>query len=211
MALYPGVPNTKLSIGQIVSYLSNAGFKGVDLITMTAITLAESGGNTASYNPADPYGGSFGIVQINGSHFVNGSTTMQCAFDPQCSANFAYALFKGRGNFTDWGTFTDGSYKKYLSQATSGTTQTATLSSTTSTGSDPVASALQQVFAPVLNLFSGAQGIASWLDPLRVLKMVLGLLCLLVALLMLLAPVAEPVINATAKPAIQMATKAALA
>jgi hypothetical protein len=84
---------------------------------------------------------------------------------------------------------------------------------TPGTSSSPfdLGASFQKAFSPILNLFSGAQGIASWLDPLRVLKMVLGLLCLLVAFLMLLAPVVEPVINATAKPAIQAAQRSALA
>jgi murein DD-endopeptidase MepM/ murein hydrolase activator NlpD len=111
---------TLLSQSQVRQYASNAGFTGSNLNIATAIAMAESGGNTQAVNTSDPYGGSFGLFQINAAHFHAGGTTQACALDPQCASNYAYSLFKSQG-FQPWGTYTNGAYQKFMGTASSST------------------------------------------------------------------------------------------
>ena len=111
-----------LSIQQAGDYAKQAGFTGVSLVLIVAIAEAESSLNTDAVNATDPNGGSFGVLQINGSHFgnhfgPNGSLVMsqQVAIDPAASFVFAYELSQGGLIFTDWGSFTDGHYARYVS------------------------------------------------------------------------------------------------
>lgn len=108
-----------LSVAQLTQYAQQAGFSGQSLQNIVAISLAESGGNTQAYNGSDPYGGSYGVLQINGAHFQSGATTQACALDPQCSFNFAYQLSNGGQNLNPWGTYTSGAYKQFLNQVSS--------------------------------------------------------------------------------------------
>lgn len=102
-----------LTIDQIAQDMRNAGFPASSIPIGTAIVLAESGGRTDAVNNSDPYGGSWGLWQINGAHF-NGETTVGCALDPQCATNFAFQLSSGGQNWTPWGTYTSGAYQQYL-------------------------------------------------------------------------------------------------
>ena len=106
-----------LSLGQAATYAQQAGFSGQSLGTILAISEAESGLNTNAYNPNDPYGGSYGIVQINGAHFSAGGTTKACALDPACAYKYAYQLSGQGKNFTAWGSYTNGAYLRYINQA----------------------------------------------------------------------------------------------
>jgi hypothetical protein len=87
--------------------------------------MAESSGNPKAIDSHDPYGGSYGLWQINGSHAPGGYATPsweQQMFDPVNNANEGYQVFKhapyGGYNFIPWGTYTNGSYKQYLPAAT---------------------------------------------------------------------------------------------
>lgn len=104
---------TKLTIQQALNYAANGGFSGNNLVTIVAIAMAESGLNTAAYNGNDPYGGSFGLYQINGSHFsdtLNGVKGSVAAFnDPSQASKFAFGIWQQQG-FRPWSTFTDGKY-----------------------------------------------------------------------------------------------------
>jgi hypothetical protein len=155
---------------------------------ITAIAMAESaGGNTCAWNPNDPYGGSYGIVQINGAHFSGGETTQACALDPACALKFAYGLSQQGTKWSDWGTYTNGSYLQYLSGASGATpaagTGTAALSATST---DPLAG--------ITSFVSSLSGLVPWLNnPLRIVKMVVGVGLVLVAILLLIAPEAEKI------------------
>lgn len=105
-----------LSIAQASQYAQGAGFSGDRLIKILSIAMAESGLNTESVNSTDPNGGSFGIVQINGSHFHSGGTTKECALDPGCAFRYAFMLSNGGTDFSPWGSFTNGSYQRYIDQ-----------------------------------------------------------------------------------------------
>jgi len=100
MTLLPG--NQHISVSQARDYALKAGFSGASLDTIVAIAQAESGLNTANWNPLDPYGGSFGILQINGSHFQSGAITKVQALDPAASFRYAYQLSSHGTNFHDW-------------------------------------------------------------------------------------------------------------
>jgi len=119
MSYIGGTPAPALSAAQIYQHVTNAGFYGQAAITATAIALAESSGYPNNFNPADPHGGSVGLFQINGANagLLGGSNWLTTGTDPQASANAAYSLYSARGGFTDWGTYTNGSYQNYLGQA----------------------------------------------------------------------------------------------
>ena len=104
-----------LTPDQLSQYAANAGFSGFSKDIIVAIAQAESSGNTEAYNSNDPYGGSWGVLQINGAHFQSGTTTKACALNPQCAFKFAFGLSKGGTDFSAWGTYTSGSYKQYMS------------------------------------------------------------------------------------------------
>ncbi len=111
--ILPGCNNTALQRPLLYQYANQAGFSGAPADTIVAIALAESGGNTCSYNPSDPFGGSFGVLQINGAHFGSNGMSQACALDPACAFRFAHGLWSAQG-FQPWGTFTNGSYKQFL-------------------------------------------------------------------------------------------------
>jgi hypothetical protein len=86
---------------------------------VTAIAGQESQGRTDAFNPKDSHGGSVGLMQINGANagLIGGSNWRKVGEDPDASMAAARALYVRRGNFKDWGGYTDGGYKQYLNQA----------------------------------------------------------------------------------------------
>lgn len=121
---------TILSPVQITQYAYNAGFRGQALINMVAIAMAESGGNTLANNPNDPFGGSFGLVQINGAHFHPGGTSLSCAYSPSCAMQYAFMLSGSGHNFQPWGTWTNGSAGALLQKAAQAVQQSGVLTGT---------------------------------------------------------------------------------
>jgi len=56
-----------------------------------------------------------GLWQINDIHIKSGAITLDGANDCFKATDFAYGLYKGRGDtFTAWSAFTNGSYKSHL-------------------------------------------------------------------------------------------------
>lgn len=90
----------------------NAGGPRDQAATAAAIAEAESGGNSDARNPS----GASGLWQILGNPFPGNP------FDPATNARMAVAKYKqapgGGDNFSPWVTFTDGSYRAYLSGKT---------------------------------------------------------------------------------------------
>src|SRR5262249_10949714 len=99
-----------------------------------AVAHGESSLQSGNCNLSDPNGGSFGLWQINGIHFLSG-TTLACAFDPQCATNYAFQLSGGGTDWTPWGAYTNGSYKNFLN--TANTSNNTALLSTTPQGKCP--------------------------------------------------------------------------
>lgn len=110
-----------IPISQIASVAAAAGFAGADLVTAVAIALAESGGNSAAYNPETAAGtppgqGSYGLWQIyRKAHpeFSDWDLT-----DPQTNANAAFSVYSAAGSsFRPWSTFKNGAYVARLQSA----------------------------------------------------------------------------------------------
>lgn len=101
-----------LSPADIAKYAYKAGFRGDALNVAVAIALAESGGNTAAYNPemaaGTPTGsGSRGLWQIYGA--AHPQYNNDSAFDPAVNARAAFEVFREAGNrFTPWSTYNQG-------------------------------------------------------------------------------------------------------
>jgi hypothetical protein len=179
---------TVLSSGEIKAYAAQAGFSGQALNTIVAIALAESGGDTGAQNLNDPNGGSFGLVQINGSHFQGGGTTKSCALDAQCSMNYAFTLWSSQG-FEPWGTYdphnpdVTPAYEQYLPTA-----EQAPLGALPPAGGVlPNSPTTPPSGGP--NFFSQLSGLVPWLsDPLRIFKLVGGIALIAISLLFLVVP-----------------------
>lgn len=183
MSLLPNCNNQTLTISQLLAYAKQAGFTGSDMITIVAISLAESSGNTCSWNPNDPNGGSFGVLQINGAHFHSGATSQSCALDPQCSFTYGHSLFTSQG-FKPWGTFTNGSYLQYMGQVSSSSPSPVVPTSSSNLGTGSL-----NPLQPIQDLFSRLGPLWDWLsNPIRILKMVVGMLLVVGSILLLIAP-----------------------
>lgn len=120
---------TTILQSQAATYATQAGFSGGALATILGIANAESSLNTLAYNGNDPYGGSYGVLQINGAHmgesFVYGNHTYimspSIADNPLLAFAFAYQLSGGGVDFTPWGTYTSGAYLSGTVSSSSGT------------------------------------------------------------------------------------------
>jgi hypothetical protein len=101
-----------LNSSQIAKLAYQAGFRGDALNIAVAIAMAESGGNTAAYNPetaagTPPGSGSRGLWQIYG--VAHPEFNNESAFDPTINARAAYKVFIEAGNrFTPWSTYNAG-------------------------------------------------------------------------------------------------------
>lgn len=110
-----------ITVSQAESYAAHAGFgnstvpgtKYTQIQVIVAIAIAESNLNIYAYNPTDPYGGSYGVLQINGVH-LSASLTENDAYTPQKAFNYAYQLSQHGNNFNPWGTYTNGSWKQHI-------------------------------------------------------------------------------------------------
>jgi hypothetical protein len=74
---------------------------------MAAIALAESTGNPSSFNAADPYGGSCGLWQINGSHTTGygGPFNVNNLFGSAYNTQAAIQISGNGRSLTPWSTF----------------------------------------------------------------------------------------------------------
>ena len=107
-----------LSLAQLVQVAWNAGWRGTDLITAVAVSLAENHtSDPTAVGPTQDYG----LWQINQGNFANLGLTSASAMDPQANANAAYQLWKqGGGNAASWAhnwtTYTSpvNNYESYL-------------------------------------------------------------------------------------------------
>ncbi len=100
-----------------------------DLVTASAICMAESGGQPTVYycNPTGKDGyyppvtcsGVYdrGLWQIDNQAWA--SITNTCAFTAKCNADGAYAISQHGASFSPWATYTSGVYSNYLSAAQS--------------------------------------------------------------------------------------------
>jgi len=115
---------TKLTAGQIKGLAEDAGFSSAQAVVMTAIALAESGGDPQSHNEVPP-DDSYGLWQINMYGNLGparlkqfGLTSATQLFDPATNATAARQVFSGAG-FKAWSTYSSGAYKLFQSKADS--------------------------------------------------------------------------------------------
>jgi hypothetical protein len=116
-----GTPGAgSLSTGQIYSFAKQAGFDDKSAQIMTAIVMAESGGDPGNVNTnyaTDP-GGSYGLAQIN----AKAHPTMMTpgVYDPLTNLQYAYEISGGGKNFNPWTTFKTGAYQQFMGSAAGG-------------------------------------------------------------------------------------------
>lgn len=112
----------KLSIPAIYNAARRAGFSPNDAVTMTAIALAESGGNPDAYNGNVNTGdNSYGLWQINMIGNLGAPRRAQFGindnnqlFDPATNAHAAYLVAGNGRSFAPWSTYKSGAYTAYL-------------------------------------------------------------------------------------------------
>jgi len=107
---------------------ANNGNYGGNLVTATAVCVAESGGNATiyycdgngtvgTYPPVTCPGGSYdrGLWQVNSKAWPK--VTDACAFQPTCNANAAYAISAEGATFSPWAVYDGTGYTRYLGAA----------------------------------------------------------------------------------------------
>jgi hypothetical protein len=131
-----------------------AGFTGLGLVTIVAISVAEAS-STCSRNPS----GATGILQFmpgTASHY--GLTD---ATDPQASFDAAYRLSQQGTVFSAWSTYTGGQYQQHVADVQRAAGQAATASSASS-GGNPVSGAISGAVGTVRgSLASTGQAVQS--------------------------------------------------
>lgn len=111
---------TILSPPQIAGYAKAAGFTGSQIVIMTAIAMAESGGNSTITSRANRNGTrDHGLWQINDGANADIMAQYGDWRDPLNNAKMARAIYKRQG-YQAWSVFNSGSYSKYLSTASKG-------------------------------------------------------------------------------------------
>lgn len=118
---------TSLTAQQIAQYAYGAGFRGDQLQTAVAVALAESHGDPGIHGDVNletgKWGPSVGLWQIRSLNPGHGTAAEQrlrnaaANADPATNARNAYTISKHGRDFSPWSTYTDGSYRRYLSQA----------------------------------------------------------------------------------------------
>lgn len=116
------VAGGQLTMEQLVGLAKGAGFSSSDAVTMAAIAMAESGGdsNQKNFKPPDK---SYGLWQINmignlGPERLKefGLSSEDQLFDPVTNAKAAFSVKKSQG-FSAWTVYQTGTYKNFLQQA----------------------------------------------------------------------------------------------
>jgi hypothetical protein len=124
-----------MTISEIASVASNAGFEGQDLVTAVAVALAESGGNPQAWGDAGIGEGSFGLWQISSKYHPEYGPDFTALYDPQTNANAAFAIYSAAGNsFSPWSTFNLGSYQEFMDSAAAAVATAVTQNPGTSAG-----------------------------------------------------------------------------
>lgn len=92
----------RLSVDELDHYAAVAGWPNEPgwWPEMRAIVICESGGNIFAHNTSDPYGGSWGLAQLNGRyHFDRAGEDFEQRFDPVVNLRTALWLRTARGHF----------------------------------------------------------------------------------------------------------------
>ncbi len=110
----PAKQSYKPSDEEIVAYIQS---KDWDASTAVRIAKSENFFNLTGSFDCTRQGGlnsdgtrDYGLWQINDIHIRSGAITIEDALDCQKATDFAYRLYKGRGNWSAWSAFNNGSY-----------------------------------------------------------------------------------------------------
>lgn len=161
---------------QMLQLAQAAGFTGTGALVIAAIGEAESSGIPSNTHTNSDGTIDRGILQINSYWHSEVSDT--CAFDPQCAFSAAYRISNNGSDFSQWATYQNGDYRQYIA-GTNLLSVPVTTSSTSSTSSttDGIFSVLTQ--SPFF----------AWItSPMRMIKMLAGLLLLVLAVIVIVAP-----------------------
>src|SRR6266567_5931908 len=118
---------TCASYAAAAGWANNGNFGG-NLVTATAVCVAESGGNAniyycdgtgtvGTYPPVTCPGGSYdrGLWQVNSKAWPQ--VPDSCAFQPTCNANAAYAISVQGATFSPWAVYDGTGYTRYVGAA----------------------------------------------------------------------------------------------
>jgi hypothetical protein len=172
---------------QMMDYARQAGFSGTSQAIIVAIAEAESGGNTLIRGRSDPQ--DRGVLQINA--FWHGEVSDNCAFDPACSFREAFRISDSGTDFSQWNTFKNGDYKQFLSGLPTGSA---------AGPSTPTTQTVSQTSSPLASWISGMGPFFAWIsNPLRVAKLIVGVILIGLSIYMLASPGGEEKITGLMK------------
>jgi len=104
----------RMSVAQIGTYASAAGFSGSGLVMAIAVSMAESGGDPAATDHDSNGTVDRGLWQINSIH---SSYSAACDYDPACAASAAYESSDHGSNWSPWVTYQRGEEIPYIQAA----------------------------------------------------------------------------------------------
>lgn len=107
----------RLSDVQIANVAYAAGFRGDGLVIAVAVSLGESGGDADAYNSLGYRENSHGLWQINIDPAASPQYANYNLNDPLTNANAAFTISSGGINWNPWGSFTMGTYTRFLDRA----------------------------------------------------------------------------------------------
>ena len=106
----------KLTPQQIYALAKSVGLSPPRALVATAIALAESGGDTSIFSEPNADGSiDRGLWQINNK--AHPDILDSCALDAVCNAHAMMTISDNGMNWRWWSTYTNGDYKKHLSEA----------------------------------------------------------------------------------------------
>ena len=203
----------RLNPRQIFALARNAGFDNGQAVTMTAIALAESGGDTAVTHRNSNGSLDVGLWQINSVHGYS-TASMQ---DPFQNARAAKAIYDSQG-LNAWTVFRTGAYRRQLNPALDAMPRSGTSVQDILRGMQTLGSAAPGIAGAIpgqLAEITGAKAAFSALDLasragtwltspenlLRIVYVVLGGALVIGALVVVAAPVATPLVKTAVKAA----------
>jgi hypothetical protein len=153
---------TTYTYGQLETLWEQAGGSASLAPTMAAIALAESGGNSAAYNPSGASGPWQVEIPANSQYVPGGASNV---FNGPDNAAAAVAIEKAQG-LSAWTTYTSGAYKQFLSGAAPATTSTTASAATSSSGGSLWPSGVTGFFTDLDKALGGVWGaLAGFLSP----------------------------------------------
>lgn len=123
----------KYNAADVAAILKRNGATDEEATVLGAIAMVESSGNPGAHNDNPRTGDdSYGLWQINMLGGMGperrakyGLKSNEDLYDPDTNAQIAIAMHRAAGNYNDWSTYSDGSYKAYVDAARRGATATA--------------------------------------------------------------------------------------